>query len=152
MSRIQGNAQIPTFIESARAALADYGSRPPRPRWLLMTRAGAFCVRNPAVGAVSAIHEGSASLRRFSAQKIRGSAQRIGRQRRRTRSFLRALGEAVIASRNSQHLSFRYRIIQIAGTSARLLGAVAPALGIIRQAGRHWITARCASSSESQYG
>jgi hypothetical protein len=61
----------------------------------------------------------------------------FGRGRRHPQSLICALSQAVITSRNSQHLSLRFGIIQIAGTDARRTGAVAPALGIIGQTSRH---------------
>jgi hypothetical protein len=42
------------------------------------------------------------------------------------------LGNTVMASRNSQHLSLRFVIVQFGGTDPRLVGAVAQVLGIIR--------------------
>jgi hypothetical protein len=60
--------------------------------------------------------------------------------------LLGSLSKAFITASNSQHLSLRFGIIHFGGTSARLLGAVAPVRGIIGQSGRHRINAAGTSS------
>jgi hypothetical protein len=95
-------------------------------------------LRSGCAAQISAFFFANNTERRLGPQRTRSSARRPRRRRRRgAQSFLLTLSKAVIASRNSQHLSLRYRIIQFAGASARFLSAIAPVLGIVDRSGRH---------------